>query len=48
LGLGKVGVEAARIEADQLEKNRVSQVYTATLEAEQQEKNRIHQRAKNL
>ena len=46
--LGKCSIEAAKIEADQKEKSRISRMHTASLEADQQEKNRIHHRAENL
>jgi hypothetical protein len=47
-GFGKFGLEAARIEAQQHEKNRLARLQTASIDADQQEKNRLHERAENL
>jgi hypothetical protein len=47
-GLGKFGLEAARIEAEQHERNRLARLQTASIDADQQEKNRLHERAENL
>jgi hypothetical protein len=47
-GLSQVNLAAAKMEAEQRERNRLSKWQTATLEAEQQEKNRVHERAENL